>query len=396
MLLVCHGSNASTIMPYIPALVFTLYDGFYIYSPNEYTYEENGTIKTGYEHILKPYIHYSMRYKSGANNIVINYSLDNYISVYGYIAGQGYIAKSGYLINLNNVVLSGNTVIGYRISNTYTLPTNITETLTEYDANGNLVTKQSDSMKKYYQEAYEFTKWALNEAKLQDIVKPSNAIRSDGNVYNEFQNDNTSVLNISDSNDPSDRASEFVQHKREVMRIAIQENLNNAIAVYNKHSISLGTNTNFSMPVLTDEDWEKILTNVNMISFMQGIHVGIKSYNNYTIITSTKNKQYINENSLFFLDNSGTYHRINCPILKNNSSGPIVGYKSVDFKKLLNPEDKTKYYYKHWEYACYECIVASLDEDINIDNLTNSELQAYYTALARERYDTDKITKILK
>ena len=42
------GANSSYIMPYMPALVFTLYDGYYIYSPNEYTYEENGVTKTGY------------------------------------------------------------------------------------------------------------------------------------------------------------------------------------------------------------------------------------------------------------------------------------------------------------------------------------------------------------
>ena len=113
---------------------------------------------------------------------------------------------------------------------------------------------------------------------------------------------------------------------------------------------------------------------------------------------STGNKQYVNENALYFLDNSGAYHKINCPVLKSNVSAgsPIIGYKSIDFKKLQNPADRTKYYYKHWEYACYECVVSSLDEDININTLTNTQLQAYFTALAREKYDVDKITKMLK
>ena len=216
------GANSSYIMPYIPALVFTLYDGYYIYSPNEYTYEENGVTKTGYEHILKPYIHYSVRYKTALSDIVINYSLDNYITVYGNISGVGYIAKSGYLIDLNKVVKSGNEVTGYRVTNTYTLQTNIVETLSEKNEEGQVVTRQSDSVKKYYQEAYEFTNWLLNEVRLQDIVRPQNAVKSDGSKYEEFVGDNTSILNISSTNDPENRESAFNQHKREIMRISIQ------------------------------------------------------------------------------------------------------------------------------------------------------------------------------
>lgn len=88
-------------MPYIPALVFTLYDGYYIYSPHEYNYEvtqitqevENKVEKTGYEHILKPYIHYTARYKNENADVTVNYSLDNYISIYGTINSE-YVSKS--------------------------------------------------------------------------------------------------------------------------------------------------------------------------------------------------------------------------------------------------------------------------------------------------------------
>ena len=392
------GANSSYIMPYIPALVFTLYDGYYIYSPNEYTYEENGVTKTGYEHILKPYIHYSVRYKTALSDIVINYSLDNYITVYGNISGVGYIAKSGYLIDLNKVVKSGNEVTGYRVTNTYTLQTNIVETLSEKNEEGQVVTRQSDSVKKYYQEAYEFTNWLLNEVRLQDIVRPQNAVKSDGSKYEEFVGDNTSILNISSTNDPENRESAFNQHKREIMRISIQENLNNAIKVYNEHSPSMGTHANFQMPVLTDLDWEKLLTNINIISFMEGIPVGTKIYNNYAIVTSTQNKQYINPNSIYFIDNTNTYHRINCPVLEQslNSGSNLIGYKSIDFRKMQSTVNDTTYYYKHQEYACYTCIVNTLDEDINVNELSNVQLQAYYSAIARERYDLDKITKMLK
>lgn len=388
------GSSAGNIMPYLPALVFTLYDGYYIYSPNEYNYEDNGVTKTGYEHILKPYIHYSARYKSGNTDIVINYSLDNYISVYGNIAGIGYVSKSGYLINPEKVVKNGDTVIGYRLTSTFTLDTTQIETVIEKDENGNEIRKQSSSMKKYYQEAYEFTDWVLNIARLPNVVKPENALKGNGDKYIEFQNNGANVLAISSTNDPEDKSSAFYQHKLEVMKLSIQENLNIAIAIYDKHSTSMGTNVDFKLPILSDNDWDKLLTNVNMISFMQGIPAGSKLYNNYAIVTSTQNKQFVNANSLYFTDGSDHYHRIQCPEMNKNNT--IIGYKSMDFRKFQTSTDKTKYYYKHSEYACYRCMVNSLDDDMVQKDLNHHQLQGYYSALARERYDLDKVTKMLE
>lgn len=392
------GSNASYITPYIPALVFTLYDGYYIYSPNEYNYEQEGVTKTGYQHMLKPYIHYSVRYKTSLSDVVVNYSLDNYITVYGNVEGKGYIAKSGYLIDLGKVVKSADQVTGYKVTSTYTLPIGETENLQELDENGNLITKQSNSVKNYYQEAYEFTNWVLNEMRLQDIVRPSNAVRSDGSKYKEFANMNASVLSTGTNNDPEELNSIFNQHKREVMRISIQENLNNAIAVYNKHSPSMGTHANFQMPILSELDWEKLLTNVNMISFMEGLPVGTKIYNNYAIVTSTQNKQYVSPEAIYFIDNTNTYHKINCPILKQNISNgsTLIGYKAIDFTQMKNSTDREKYYYKHSELACYTCIINALNEDIEEKELNQTQLKAYYNAIARERYDLDKVTKMLK
>lgn len=394
------AGGSSTIMPYIPALVFTLYDGYYIYSPHEYNYEYNGEQKTGYEHILKPYIHYSGRYKNGSNDITVNYSLDNYVTIYGYI-GSEYISYSGYLIDTSKLVVNNGTVTEYKLAGGDNLITAEKETIkyNDVDANNNVVQKQTqtDSMQKYYQEAYDFTKWITTNQSLITTVTPENAIKSDGSKFTEFSGDNTYILSISSNNDPEDRASAFTQHKREIMKLSIQDNLNNSIKVYNEHSPSMGTHANFQMPILTEDDWEKILTNVNLISFMEGVPVGTKIYNNYTIVTSTQNKQYINPNSIYFVDNTNTYHRINCPVLEKNinNGSSITGYKSLDFRRHQYPNDNTKYYYKHSEYACYTCIVNSLNEDTEIQKLSPVLLKSYYKALARERYDLNKTTEML-
>lgn len=407
-----QGLNANSIMSYIPALVFTLYDGYYIYSPHEYNYEimnldgaGNQRIeqKTGYEHILKPYVHYTARYKTSENDIVVNYSLDNYITIYGKL-GNKYISHSGYLMDISadKIKIDANgKLVGYTI-NGITLDTNQIENIIEQNEKGETIYKQTSSMQKYYQEAYEFTKWVKSEPMLLSTITPKNAIKSDGSKYKEFQNDDTQILNISSINNPEQKESAFTQHKTQVMKLSILENLSNAISVYNIHSPSMGTHANFKMPILTDEDWEKIVTNVNMISFMQGIPVGTKIYNNYTIVTSTKNKQYINPNSIYFVDNNtNTYHRINCPILAENvtNGSEITGYKSLDFVKIQYKEQNSEqvtYYYKHPQYACYTCIVNSLNEDVEINKLPVRLIQSYYTVLARERYDLDKITKMLK
>ena len=110
------GTSKETILPYIPAIAFTLYDGYYIYSPAEIkevvkdkngvaVFDENGEIKYGdgttYAHILKPFSTYSARYSTtsgGGIDIVVNYTLDNYITVTGVVNGN-YVMKSGYLID---------------------------------------------------------------------------------------------------------------------------------------------------------------------------------------------------------------------------------------------------------------------------------------------------------
>ena len=131
------GYTEDDLNNYIPALVYTLYDGFYIYSPYEninhrYKVEtdENGNeIKDAYTgepvykkedgtgkfifadgngdklYGIKPYINYSCRYvypKGSANpsiDVVITYALDNFITVRGMINGE-YYDKSGYLIKI--------------------------------------------------------------------------------------------------------------------------------------------------------------------------------------------------------------------------------------------------------------------------------------------------------
>lgn len=74
------GYGKDVLQNYVPAIVYTLYDGYYIYSAYDNTLDAED--KYG----LKPYIYYSCRYKPNDNSdFVITYSLDSYITIQGII-----------------------------------------------------------------------------------------------------------------------------------------------------------------------------------------------------------------------------------------------------------------------------------------------------------------------
>ena len=101
------GYNSSVMDEYVPAVVFTSYDGYYIYSPynNALTDVADGQVDTSYSEKgeltngLKPYVSYSSRYKKGNIDIVITYTLGNYITIQGTIGSQ-YVYDYGYLYSI--------------------------------------------------------------------------------------------------------------------------------------------------------------------------------------------------------------------------------------------------------------------------------------------------------
>lgn len=517
------ATTEASIRPYIPAIIFTLYDGYYIYSPaysfdnekisniastDDGTYsstagqwkdrkDENGNVmkdKDGnalrvfeinkdittddlatavnedtssvakFDHVLKPYIYYTVRYIKGDIDVVINYSLDNYIVVYGTIAGK-YYTKSGYLVNpneysnqkvretengmlkrnlpkstiiftnkanrsmINDIRVTGIQVEEFDLTNDLMLEDRLTNA-TEID--GSKMTKwyvepktddyyiDPQSANKYYNGGLD----VKNRIELEGAIKftneiirdlgsltPSDARKLDGQKYeeDEFKDTKTLIFSISDTNDPSDIASPFNEHKRKAIQLSIQDNLAQAIANYNQNSEALRTTYNFKVPKFSETEWDKVLTNVSMITIMQGIQAGTKMYNDYAIITSTSNKEFISGDSLYFVNYSQTnpkYHKIGCKYLDddNSSESQIVGYVNSEFDRKSYEDIQTdesgkninKNYYYHNNEACYYCIVNSMPEGKEVDWKNNDERKrAYYTALAREKYNFYKTNDYL-
>lgn len=112
-----NGYSKEILQTHVPALVYTLYDGYYIYSPYQNTLDTEtikklggqvdssgnirsyGNADSGYVYDLKPYVYYSCRYmKDQYNDFVITYSLDNYITIKGLILGKQ-VDDAGYLLD---------------------------------------------------------------------------------------------------------------------------------------------------------------------------------------------------------------------------------------------------------------------------------------------------------
>ena len=139
------GYNRDILKEYVPALVYTMYDGYYIYSKYTNTlqsenYKDDSTYKNGQTLSgIKPYVYYSCRYQKGNIDVVITYTLDNYITVYGTINGES-VNKSGYLID--NCSGDGTDTATYR-GITINPEADLTEVSVDYDTDGNPVTNSS-------------------------------------------------------------------------------------------------------------------------------------------------------------------------------------------------------------------------------------------------------------
>ena len=442
------GYNADILQNYVPALVFTLYDGFYIYSPFENTLDqetvdslEEGSTYTGEdgERVteLKPYIYYSCRYKKGANlDITITYSLDNYITIQGYDANGNPINDAGYLLSDVNYNSSTGVVTyrGIEIEPEENLTENVgnlnSQDASEYPyikingvkyyydqsqnswfmllngertyGQGPFTLDGNDMGYRYYKEAYEFTYrvmnvYGLSNLSASDAVDDNgNPLQSvtdeDGNVIYDFVNSGIGQIFSDTNGDIEEPDSNFNQHRMAVIRYVIESNLTVALANYNNGTY------NFRMPKLAEEDWDRILNNVSLISFLQGLNIGGKVYNGYAVVNNNKNEEVVTEDSIYITSDDGYFHRVTHEGLTVSANSK--GIFNIDFerKSIVNDQSDTIYYYPQEQLGCYDCYVSQTHNIATsniyeyLDGLSDKTLaKIYYTALGRERYSMYKV-----
>ena len=461
------GYRVEELQPYIPAIVFTGYDGYYVYAKTpktqRYTYEEEknsegvlkeGNIKPGDSepvYDLKPYVYYSAQYRNsaGTTDITINYTLDNYVSVMGTLNSE-YIQESGYLLwNIpevtteelsENVVCKdkdseGNKYISIDNCRYYYMYTNATKTFsklyksetktetgteTNYfiisesgnyqdvdDSKVQSITDLSEAtdINKYYYIENISSIYSINTLKPDTLKKlgyltVNDLVVNDNESRTRLENSNNSAYqNISSTNEIFTDEKLFENHKQDIIKISIQENLKSALENY------ANGESRYKLPIFTEEDWQKIFSNITMIAFMQDLPVKFGTYNNYAIATSTGNKEYIPEDGVYFIDSTNTYHRITCRKILDREIdvNNLTGYKALDFERNnVSIEGKdTHYYYPHNATACYECIVSSnyeklRDKDGNLNSKITGELKELFdSAVSREKVTQYKSTSFL-
>lgn len=528
------GAGKGRIQTYIPAIAYTMYDGYYIYSASKVDTQEtdkngltqfnaDGNISTNgesYQYILKPYSPYSARYVKETTDITVNYTLDNYIKVYGTV-GSDYVTKEGYLVvcadyatgeeanvgiyikeekNIADIKYRGATIVPESLTEQIYVDGNVAEypyiydqydnkqywdsskenyftinannqkvylqtAVAEGDANFSIsntfrkisVPQESGSdwsvlkifqilnpgggYKFYYEdnrgayielpssmaitgmpdknndkdkdfsainycvESYVFTKWVTKnlgdievgnmQISVGKITKKLSDLREEERLkyFGQYNNVDSSkkIFEISITNNPDPEnddayaTSVLAQHKKDVIINTLEKNLAQAQA----QAQEMNPNYEYRLPQLTYDEWEQALSNISIIAYMQGMPIGLKYYNNYTIATSTLNKEYVDPDELYFAGTGDQYyHQRNC---EQATGSDYVGYRSIDYvAKSYEEGDTTKYYYPHdkrgkndAELECYYCLVnRSTYKATNSNDWTNS----YYNALARERY----------
>ena len=511
------GYRADVMKEYIPAVAFTLYDGYYIYSPfnNTLTGVKDDTIDTTYSkpgaitNGLKPYVYYSARYVyGGTSDFIINYTLDNYITITGKI-NDNYVYDSGFLYSITDnreESNNGNGIYYDSLNNSYwfdgvEFSADDTEELKEYvgnqeysyaringqkyyleenplniepddygvnkkakfffiddkgaknysnvdaydDTNSNFkkyyfAIKKNKSAYIYYKKAYEFSKAVLGSA-VSDYKDKAGTPQRGYNLSNlnhnqcEYYDTGTKTddlkksgiiplseygqefkifdgnMHLADSN--------FNKHRKAIIRYVIETNMSPAISGF-----SSGADVEFIMPKISEKDWETIQNDICEISFLQGLNMGSKKYNGYSVVANMLTKEYVDEDDIYILTTENTYCKPNdntlsdSNIIKNTkgvNDGYYPGIWKINFERKKDiSEGKEKFYFplsfKNGEniesyLGSYTSIMGS--SGINEIRTTaypdmykymhNQDItlkRAYYKALGRERWCSFNINNI--
>ncbi|WP_018752830.1 hypothetical protein [Paenibacillus sanguinis] len=77
--------------------------------------------------------------------------------------------------------------------------------------------------------------------------------------------------------------SQFDAVRRSVIVHSIEQDLEQAIHLHNDYAARQGVRYTFTLPTISQEEWNNTLDDVGIIAFLQGIPVGDRYYNNYAL-----------------------------------------------------------------------------------------------------------------
>lgn len=273
----------------------------------------------------------------------------------------------------------------------------------------------------YYLKAKIFSKWVseyLGDIEERDLIEITGqeytSIKGTETVIHDFENSSSKVFDVDgkESNGITeiDVDSPFYTHKLNVIRNSIQYNLNLTLSTYNKNEIY---QFEYEMPVISNQQWDQILSKVSIVSFMQGIKCRLKTYNNYMIVSSTNNEITVSPDNIYYVsktdfnDENSEYHRLDCEKfiasdVSSNKEYRAFSSKEVKYDKLYDKSNtEMPYAYDHKNLACYQCINDINYKHTNIFDSGLSEYasysnlrKAFYIAVGKERNNVYKMNAI--
>ena len=413
---------------------------------------------------VHPYIYYNCRYRSSDYDLTITYTLDNFITIDGYVGGSDdddYYYKSGYLIDTGDYGNIDTDSEGNITSFTYcgvTFSSTNSVKLEEYlgtdkysytkidgtkfyldgnedegeifymDASGerqlqvssddnetlytlyyNAITTNIDDFI-YYRDAYIFTEWVMNNLSGLDA--------SSGQISGENVEFSSTTIFASDD-DIQESDSDFNEHRQQVIRAVVETNLSVAISAYGDKYADGST---YIMPNISETDWELIENNVCIATFMQGLNIGGKVYNGYSVVANNLTKEYVDENDIYILttdSSSGTayyYTRANDNNLVSSSSSITIGNETNSSETIktagvlkIDLERRSYYttsgttYYFLYSTSSTSPYLASYSGAVtgsSLNSILTIDMYRYMenlrTTTNTEDYNTDKISNLIE
>ena len=356
----------------------------------------NQTAAEEINYSLKQMIPYAVEFKVDDNNkILLNFTLDNYISFSGKINGIPY-NKSGYLLNHNTKIkLEQGSEILYNVENmskdlsishltyfdeyvddyienvlakseknlTLTVeengkvasivfyPDGYNNALEEYLKSDRQQTigrfahqrQQIDAIK-YYIKAANFSNFVyknLGGYSEKDIVSTINIDDDYKKYFVQYNSSNSKPIfykyeNILDYN------SNFNEIKRKVIKNSIQYDL--IVATENYNYLVSSEDYILRLPEITENDWDRIIENISFTAFLQGFNIGGgKKYNSYAVATSTINEFVINPDTIYFTT-INSFNVADNPLYSLEDSTYNLYYHKIlcnDFLEYLKSKDST-------------------------------------------------------
>jgi len=377
------NSARSYFAQYIPAIIIVGYDGLYVCSFE--TTDTNG----GYDFTFKPKIPYSESlYDENGNEVaVINYTLDNYVSLYipdvifgeglndiyrnpqgthilsGFV-GENLDVNSDGVDDLRNKIDMNTFDISWDKDNSYVDDDgySIFDSFSASDRNNylkNTFSTQTDNLSYYLYCLHKYDPISFNFTdNLQFIIS-----NNDSDVYEDMKRKAYSELNYNTSNSTIDHdyfqfsdinqdyeyndfgqvtalASDFHTRRRNCIINLLQEVLTQEFNEHNTYADVLGLTYNFSIPDIGRDQWNNTIDDISVLSFIQGIPVGYDEYyNNFSLGgTSIVKSSYLYGEAIRLTNGEihHIYHKEFCKLVPRDKNGSIIYAPALYYDDTYN------------------------------------------------------------